>query len=127
MDNTSDANYFLSVESRDCIIAFCVCIDIYRLEEIGMPFVPMEMISACKSRKMVSTSKCSSLMRSFYEYLFLETGCIFTKYESTVTVFENKRVSDNICDSAFELLLTFEVLKYRNYCRYVHETEKVCI
>ena len=58
---------------------------------------------------------------SEYMYLFLESKYSFTKYGSlcpnyqifvsTVTAFDNERVSNNTCESVFQFLLRYDCIK----------------
>ena len=55
-------------------------------------------------------------MISSSEYLFLESDYSFTKYvsscpNSTVTVFENEGVSNNIRESVFQFLVRYGCIK----------------
>ena len=76
---------------------------------IGIPTVCWKTFPA-KPMKILSIRNSSILIMSSSEYLFFESECFLTKYVSscpdtnyvsTVTVFENKGLSDNILVSLF--------------------------
>ena len=128
-----DAKCFFPVESKDCMKSAS-----YEYRKMsarsGAQFVPIGMPTVCwktfpaKTTKILSTRNSSILMMSSSEYLFLESECSFTKYVSscpntkylylhTVTVFENKGVSDDTGESVFQFLVRYGCIKSRKIKR----------